>query len=111
MNDILKEVDNLKELIIKSEEYKDYNFYLNKLENNKEISSLIKDITNLQKKIVNLKSKSIICDKEEKKLETLYDKLNNDNNYCNYIKSAKKLNELITSVQDKFQDFFDSLVC
>ena len=111
MNNIISEVEELKELIINSDEYKDYKKYNDILEKDEEINSLIKDITILQKEIVKLKSKKIDVSIKEQELDNLYIKLNNNKNYELYIKSSKKLNELITNIQKNFQEFFDSLVC
>ena len=51
MNDILKEVESLKDLIILSDEYKNYDKYLKKIKNNKTINLLINKIKKTQKDI------------------------------------------------------------
>lgn len=103
MNNILEEVEELKELIIDTKEYKDYKKNLDLLENNKEINDLIKKITTKQKEVVRNNTNS-------KELDDLYEELNNIELYKNYIESSKKLNILITNIQNNFQEYFDSLV-
>ena len=110
MNNILKEVEVLKSLIISSDEYKEYNKYLKKIENNNEINELIGKIKKLQKEIVNLKSKNISTDEQDNKLKQLNDDLYNYSDYNNYINSSKKLNILITKIQKNFEDYFNSLI-
>lgn len=111
MNNVLTDVKELKELIISSDEYKNYIMYLHILENSDDINLLIKNITSKQKEIVKLEhlnKKDLI---KEKELDCLYTKLNQYEEYRKYIKSSKKLNDLISNVQKKFQEYFDSLVC
>ena len=52
MNDILKEVESLKDLIILSDEYKNYDKYLKKIKNNKTINLLINKIKKTQKDLL-----------------------------------------------------------
>ena len=51
MNNILTDIEDLKSDILNTEEYKEYKKYDELLNNNSEIKSLIKEMTNLQKKI------------------------------------------------------------
>ena len=59
MNDILKEVESLKDLIILSDEYKNYDKYLKKIKNNKTINLLINKIKKKQKDLLKKKIKNI----------------------------------------------------
>ena len=111
MNNIINEVEELKELIIDSKEYKEYKKYDDILENNKEVKELVNKYTSMQKEIVLLESKNIDASDKEKELDQLYEELNNIDEYKKYIESSKKLNKLITNIQNKFQEFFDSLMC
>lgn len=111
MNNVLKEVDELKELIIDSKEYKDYKKYNDLLENNKEVKDLVNKYTSMQKEIVLLESKKEDITFKEQELDLLYEKLISIDDYKKYIDSSKKLNELITNIQNNFQEFFDSLMC
>ena len=52
MNNILKDIEELKQDIIDSKEYKEYKKYNDILENNNEIKSIIKDIVSKQKELV-----------------------------------------------------------
>ena len=110
MNNIISEVEELKELIIDSDEYKEYKKYSDLLENNKEIQKLINNYTTLQKEIVLLEYKKEDTSNKEKKLDLLFNKLTSINDYNKYLEASKRLNKLITNIQNNFQEFFDSLV-
>jgi len=110
MNNIINEVEELKELIINSDEYKEYKKYNDLLESNKEVKELVNKYTNMQKEIVLLESKKEDTSDKEKSLELLFSELNEISDYKNYLESSKNLNKLITNIQNKFQEFFDSLV-
>ena len=110
MNNIISEVEELKELIINSDEYKEYKKYEDLLDSNKEIKSLINKYTSLQKEVVLLETKNMDSSIKEKELDLLYNELTSIDDYNKYLESSKKLNELITKIQKKFQEFFDSLV-
>ncbi len=110
MINILDEVNELKELILNSSEYKNYKNYLELLEENKEIKKIVNDITRLQKEIVRLEHSNSDTKLKEKELGNLYLKLNNYDIYNNYIEASIVLNELITNIQNNFQEFFDNLV-
>lgn len=105
MNNVLEDVNELKEIIFNSKEYKEYKKYLDALENNDEVNKLIKKITTLQKKVVRNEDLN-----KEKELEELYNELNSINVYKKYIESSKRLNKILTEVQMNFNDFFNRLV-
>lgn len=107
MNNILSDIEDLKIDILNTNEYKDYKKYDEILNNNSDIKSLIKEITNLQKKSERLGNKDIDI---ENKLEDLFDKLYSYDDYNKYIESSKKLNELITKIQTNFEEYFNSLI-
>ena len=111
MNNIINEVEELKELIINSNEYKEYKKYEDLLEDNKEVKDLVNKYTSLQKEIVLLEHKNQDTLDKEKELDLLYSELTSIDDYNKYIESSKKLNELITNIQKRFQEFFDSLMC
>ena len=110
MNNIIDEVNELKDLILDSEEYINYKKNLELIESNDEINELINKITDLQKEIVRLKHSKKNTTEKEKELDELYVKLDKYEIYLDYIDSSKKLNELLTKIQSNFQEFFDSLV-
>ena len=110
MNSIIEEVNELKELILNSNEYKNYKENLELVEQNEEINITINNIIKLQKDVVKLKHSKKEYKDKEKELDYLYVKLDRYEIYRDYIESSKKLNDLITSIQNSFQEFFDSLV-
>ena len=110
MNNIIKDVEELKDLLIESEEYKNYNDSLKKVESNKEINEVINNVKKLQKEIVNKTSKKEDTKLLNKELNNLYDKLFSISEYKEYIDNSKKLNELITSIQKNFEKYFNSLI-
>jgi cell fate (sporulation/competence/biofilm development) regulator YlbF (YheA/YmcA/DUF963 family) len=108
VNNILSLTEELKELIIDTDEYKKYIYYKNKIDNNKELKRVILLIKAKQKVIVNKESKKQNIDKEEFELENLFNQLKNNNDYCNYIKYARKLNDIITKIQKRFEEYFNT---
>ena len=107
MNNVLSDIESFKLDILNTEEYKEYKKYDELLNNNSDIKSLIKEITNLQKESERLGNKDIDI---ENKLEDLFDKLHSYDDYNKYIESSKKLNELISNIQKNFEDYFNSLI-
>ena len=107
MNNVLKDIEELKQDIINSKEYKEYKKYNDILENNKEIKSIIKDIVSKQKKLVSKLNNDKTIEKE---LDELYTKLNNYDDYKNYIEASQNLNILISEVQNTFEKYFNSLI-
>ena len=110
LNNSFSDVQELKELIINSNEYKNYIKYLEQLKSDNSINNEIQEVVKLQKKIVNYSSKKMDTRSLEIELDNLNKKLYSNDKYSNYIDSAKKLNILITKVQKRFNDYFDSLV-
>ena len=105
MNNIIEKVEELKQEILNTKEYKDYKKYEELLDNNSEVKSLIKEITNTQKELVKTNDINL-----EYKLEDLNSKLYSIEDYSNYIESSKILNKLISNVQKNFEDYFNSLI-
>lgn len=110
MNNIIAEVEELKELIINSIEYKDYKKYEKLLDSNLKVKELVNKYTSIQKEIVLLESKNKDTFDKESELDLIYSDLISIDEYNKYLDSSKKLNELITSIQNNFQEFFDNLV-
>ena len=110
MNSIINEVEELKELIINSKEFKAYKKYEELLDTNSRVKELVNKYTSMQKEIVLLESKNNDTSDKEKELDLLYSGLTSIDEYNKYLDSSKKLNELITNIQKNFQEFFDSLV-
>ena len=52
MNNILSEVEELRDLIINTDEYKEYKKYNDLLEKNKEVKELINKYTSMQKELL-----------------------------------------------------------
>lgn len=110
MNNIITEVEELKELIINSIEYKDYKKYEKLLDSNLKVKELVNKYTSIQKEIVLLESKNKDTFDKERELDIIYSDLISIDEYNKYLDSSKRLNELITSIQNNFQEFFDNLV-
>lgn len=105
MENYVSDILELKELIINSKEYKNYNKSLEEIKYDSNINYLVENIKKLQKTIVRTKDKKL-----EKELELYNNLLLANNKYRKYLNNAKKLNMLITKVQKKFNNYFDSLV-
>lgn len=110
MNSVLIDVEELKELILNSDEYKNYKNSLDSIESKKEINEIINDIIILQRKTVKKEISKDNTVEEEKELDNLYNKLYGYEEYNEYINNSKELNSLITSIQKRFEEYFNSLV-
>ncbi|MBR3116620.1 MAG: YlbF family regulator [Bacilli bacterium] len=110
MNNILEDVLELKELILETDEYKNYKSSLNKIESNNKVNTLIKDIVSKQKEITNKEYKKVDTSLLEQELDSLYEELNNIKEYSDYIENSILLNNLITNIQNRFEEYFNSLV-
>lgn len=107
MNNILKDIEELKQDIIDSKEYKEYKKYNDILENNNEIKSIIKDIVSKQKELVS----KLNNDKNlENELDDLYERLNSYEDYNKYIEASQNLNILLSDVQNTFEEYFNKLI-
>lgn len=110
MDNILAEVSDLKTMIESSKEYKEYLKWTRILDKNEKINKLILEIKKMQQKIVNLEHNKNDTKKEEEKLNILFFQLNQEKEYKNYLDASKKLNILITKVQNKFSDAFNNIL-
>ena len=107
MNNIINDIESLKQDIIDSSEYKEYKKYNDLLENNEEIKGTISEIVVKQKKLVS----KLNNDKElEKELDDLYEKLNSYDDYKKYIEASQNLNILLSDVQNTFEEYFNKLI-
>lgn len=110
MDSILIEVEKLKNMVILSDEYKNFINSRNKLDANEDINKIIDRIKNTQKALINKEDKNEDITEEEIILKSLYTELDSFECYKEYIKNAKILNELITKIQKRFEDYFNKLV-
>ena len=110
MNNILEDVEKLKQKVLNSQEYKEYKKYEKELDNNKEINNIITKIKKLQQVIIKKEDKKEDVTKEKIELNSLYQKLDIYNEYTDYINSSKKLNETITYIQKEFEDYFNKFI-
>lgn len=110
MNDILKDLEVLKQKVMNSNEYNDFKKYEQILDSNKEVNDIINKIKKLQQQIINKEDKNENVDKEQIELETLYKKLDTYTDYTNYINASKKLNEMITNIQKEFEKYFNKFI-
>lgn len=107
MNNIINDIESLKQDIIDSNEYKEYKKYNDLLENNEEIKDTISEIVVKQKELVS----KLNNDKElEKELDNLYEKLNSYDDYKKYIEASQNLNVLLSDVQNTFEEYFNKLI-
>lgn len=110
MNDILKDTEELKELIVNSKEYQEY-LRINKvLDNNKEINEIVSRIKKEQKIAVNNIAKNKNSDLNESELNELFDQLYSYDEYQEYLKISKDLNNLITKIQKRFEKEFNDIL-
>ncbi len=110
MNDEENVIENLKKIIMDSEEYILYKNSVDNLNNNDHIKDIIENIKLKQKIIVNKENKGLNKDKEEFEVQNLYKILKSYKEYNNYIKSSRKLNTLLTNIKSNFEDYFNNLI-
>ena len=110
MNEIINDVEILKEKILSSDDYKNYKKYEKKLDENKEIKDIITKIKRLQQIVIKKEDKNECSEKEHIELNSLYKKLDSYSDYKNYIESSKKLNETITYIQKEFEKYFNKFI-
>ena len=110
MDKVLLEVEELKTMIINSDEYREYEKSRRLLDDNNEIKSIISKIKKKQKEIINKEHKGIDKEEDEFEVKNLFKKLDGYDEYTNYIASAKKLNMIITEIQKKFEEYFNEFI-
>lgn len=110
MNNIINDVEELKNKVLNSKEYTDYKKYEQILDNNKEINNVITQIKKVQQSIIKKEDINEDTTKEKIELDSLYKKLNTYQEYNNYIDSSKKLNEMITYIQKEFENYFNKFI-
>ena len=110
MNNIISDIESLKEKILSSEEYKNYKKYEEILDNNEEVNKIINKIKKVQQEIVKKEDKQEGTDKEEIELQSLYKELDTYEDYTNYIKASKIFNEMITYIQKEFENYFNQFI-
>lgn len=110
MNNIISDVEELKEKILSSEEYKNYKKYEEILDNNEEVNKIINKIKKVQQEIVKKEDKQEDTDKEEIELQSLYKELDTYEDYTNYINASKIFNEMITYIQKEFENYFNQFI-
>lgn len=110
MNDILNDVEELRNMIISSNEYKNYKHNLDMVEQDEKLKKMIQEIIALQKKIVKLEHYNKDVSSLNKELDSKYSSLYSNKKYIDYIDSSKVLNNLLSNVQNRFNKYFNSLV-
>lgn len=110
MDNVIKEVENLKQIILDSDEYKEYKRCEEVLDKNSEIKSIISKIKKIQKIIINKEDKGEETDKEEIEVQSLYKELNFFEEYRKYIESSKKFNGSLTYIQKEFESYFNKFI-
>ena len=98
-------INELKDEIMNSNEYKEYILSKSILDNNKDIKDLIKKITSTQKKLVNSGDPSL-----EDTLDKLYEELYSYEEYNDYIEKSTRLNILISDIDKELEKYFNSLM-
>lgn len=110
MDNVIKEVENLKQIILDSDEYKEYKRCEEVLDKNSEIKSIISKIKDLQKIIINKEDKKEETDKEEIEVQSLYKELDSFIEYKNYIEASRIFNDSLTYIQKEFENYFNKFI-
>lgn len=101
VNQLNKELDEVINTIINSDDYKSCIQLKEKMSTNKEICELVEKIKILQKKYVRENGEEVL---EELKL--LEERLNEIPIYVIYMQHLEKVNEMINYVKDELNDYF-----
>lgn len=110
MDNVIKEVENLKQIILDSDEYKEYKRCESVLDKSSEIKNIISKIKDLQKIIINKEDKKEETDKEEIEVQSLYKELDSFKEYRNYIESSRIFNDTLTYIQKEFENYFNQFI-
>ncbi len=100
MNDIIKKVDELINLIKESKEYREYLNLKEILRKDEDITSLIEEIKKSQRNIVRLKQNGKSFEKEEETINKNLDLLNNFPIYVEFSYLQKELNDEFQIIKD-----------
>lgn len=100
MNDIIKKVDELINLIKESKEYKEYLNLKEILRKDEDITSLIEEIKKSQRNIVRLKQNGNSFEKEEETINKNLDLLNSFPIYVEFSYLQKELNDEFQIIKD-----------
>lgn len=105
MEKLNKRIDEVVDCIKESMEYKKCIELKEKMKDNDEINSLVKEIKLKQKKYIRTNDSNILSE-----LNELEEKLNTLPIYYVYTKNLEKVNEYINYVKDELNDYFKELL-
>ena len=105
MEKLNKSLDEVVDCIKESKEYKKCLELKDKMKDNDEINSLVKEIKLKQKKYIKTNDSNILSE-----LNELEERLNCIPIYHIYTKNLEKVNEYINYVKDELNDYFDKLL-
>ena len=110
MNNLIKEFNELIELIKDSDLYKKYIRLEELVKKSNDINKLVEDIKELQKKIVNLEHKNMSTKDLEEELNKKKVELNLIPLYNDYTESIDELNNMLLIIKNKFDNFIKELL-
>lgn len=98
------DLDNLLDIIKKTDIYQTYLHILKQVEKNNDIKTIVNDIKNIQKRLVKNKNKDL-----EETLSMKKDLLYSIPLYQDYLASSKELNNLLDIVKNKMELYLNDL--
>ena len=110
MQDVLKKTDELVDLIIERKEYKNYQKIQEKMEQDKEIMTLIEDVKLLQKEAVKKKSKNEDVKELDKTIEEKLEMLNKIPIYQSYLEIEEEINVILQTVKNTIENHINKAI-
>lgn len=105
MEELDRAIDEIISCIKESKDYKKCLELKEKMDNNDELKKLVEEVKNLQKKYI----KSNYDDNIKRELDALEEKLNAIPIYVVYNQYLNKVNENISIINDRLNDYFYNL--
>ena len=110
MNDpIIEKVEELVVMIKNSEEYRQYILLKEKMNKNKKITTLIKQIKKIQQELVKKEASKMDTSELEKEYANLLETLNQIPLYVDFRKTQSDLNDIYQTIKGRFDDYFDQV--
>ncbi len=105
-----KEIDEIISIIKNSNEYKNYIEVSNKLQQNKDIMTLIDEVKFLQKELVKKKNKGINIKNIENEIDNKVKLLEEYPIYLEYLYLQEDLNNSINLIKSSIENYIDSII-
>ena len=105
-NEILAKIDEIVDYIKETDDYKDYFFLKEKLENNDKAKLLIQEIKNLQQDLVKKQAMNLEIAELDKEIKEKVVELEKIPLYQEFIEKQDNLNNMYQVIKNRLDDYF-----